>query len=239
MQVSSKAIVLSKIRYKDNDLIVKCFTERFGLKSFLLKNVLKTKKSKIRPAYFQPLSILEIEASFKESRSLHFIKEVKLSTSLNSIYTNVVKTTIVMFLSEILTNILNQEEENPELFNFLETSVKWFDENETYSNFHLIFLLELTKYLGFYPDIKMIKFKFFNLEEGKFQSNAGGQYCMEGENLTVFKQLLGTKFDVDKKLVLAVSQKQELLNMILLYFKLHLDDFKQPKSLAVLHQVFK
>ena len=238
MLVSTKAIVISKLRYKDDDLIVKCYTEKFGIKSYLLKNALKSKKGKFKPAYFQLLTLLDIQADHKDNRSLNYLRDLKLQHNYISLHTNVIKSAIVMFLSEILSDILKEEEENQPLYHFLETSLIWFDENETNVNFHLMFLIELTKYLGFYPDSSMQKAMFFNLEGGKFQQKQTNNYCISGDNLKFLKQLLGIKFDVDKILDINSNQKREFLDMILLYFKLHLHGFKTPKSVTVLNQVF-
>jgi len=239
MLVSTKAIVLSKLKYKDHDLIVKCYTEKFGVKTYLLKNAVKAKKGKFKPAYFQVLTVLEIQADHKDNRSLQYLKDLKLQCNYKTLHTNVIKSAIAMFLSEVLTNILKEEEENLSLYNFLETSLIWFDENETNSSFHLKFLIELTKYLGFYPDTSMMEDgSFFNLEEGRFQLKKTNRYCVSGSSLVFLKQLLGIKFDVNNYLDINSNQKRELLDMILLYFKLHLDGFKTPKSVAVLNQVF-
>ena len=218
MQVSTKAIVVSKIRYKDHDLIVKCYTEKFGVKSYLLKNALKTRKGKFKPAYFQPLTIIEIEAEHKNNRSLHYLKDIKIINSLESIHTNIIKSTIVLFLSEVLSISLKEEEKNKSLFNFLETTFVLFNENQTDPNFHYIFLIELTKYLGFYPDISDIHLSFFNLEDGKFYDKHSGVYSISGESLTLLKQLLGIKFDEDKSGAFKVRQKQEFLSMIFTLF---------------------
>lgn len=239
MIVSTKAIVISKIKYKDNDLIVKCYTQEFGVISYLVRNVLKTKKGKFKPAYFQPLILLEVEADHKENRSLQYLRDIKLNIHYNSLHTNVIKSTIVMFLSEVLSGILIEEEENKSLYSFLETTLIWFDETEVNTNFHLLFLTELTKYLGFYPEtLNTDNIKYFNLEEGKFQISKTNSNCVNGDNLTILKQLLGTKFDDSRLLEITSFQKRNFLSMILLYFKLHLDGFKHPKSVSILNQVF-
>jgi len=238
MLVSTKAIVLSKIRYKDNDLIIKCYTKAFGVATYLIKNALKIKKGKFKPAYFQPLSILDIETDYKDNRSLQYFKDVRLHFNYSTLHNNVIKSAIVMFLSETLSHILGEEEQNLSLYNFLETSFIWFDESNTNVNFHLLFLIELTKYLGFYPESPKNEVKYFNLQDGKFQLIKTGRYCISGNNLLFLKQLLGIKFDESKSLDINSNQKREFLNMILLYFKLHLDGFKQPKSVTILNQVF-
>jgi DNA repair protein RecO (recombination protein O) len=243
MLVSTKAIVLSKLKYKDHDLIVKCYTKKSGVKSYLLKTILKNKKGKFKPAYFQPLTLLEIQADHKDSRSLQYLKDIKLYYNYTNLHTNVIKSAIVMFLSEILTNILKEEEENKLLYNFIETHLIWFDENKDNTNFLLKFLIELTKYLGFYPDSSTKEAPFFNLEGGIFQLKKTNIYCISGHNLDLLKHYLGMKFDVDNvpdinTNQIITNQKREFLDMILLYFKLHLNGFKTPKSLTVLNQVF-
>ena len=238
MLTATKAIVLSKLRFKDSDLIVNCYTQEKGLVSFLVKGVLKSKKGKFKIAYFQPLTSLDTIIDFKEKRALQYFKEVRLDYNYRSIHSNIVKSTIALFLSEVLNNVFKEEEQNDVLYKFLETSLILFDEGEVNTNFHLIFLLELSKYLGFYPDISSIDSPYFDLESGRFQQSKTSKNFITGTKLTAFKALLGTKFDESNSLSINSLQKRELLNMILLYFKLHLDGFKHPKSVGVLNQVF-
>ena len=237
MVVSTKAIVISKIKYKDSDLIVKCYTASSGIKSYMIKNALKSKKGKFRPAYFQPLSLLEIEAQHKEMRNLHYLKEVRLHKPYESLHTNVFKSTVLLFLSEILSMILNEEEANFQLFEYIETTLLWFDTVENTGVFHHQFLMGLTKFLGINPEIQNNQRSYFNLQEGKFQVK-NSEYSVTGEKLKLLKPFLGTKFDTSLSIELSSNQKQELLNMILDYFKLHLQGFRHPKSLTVLSQVY-
>ncbi len=169
MLVPTKAIVISKLKYRDNDLIVKCYTEHFGVQSYLLRGVLKSKKGKLRTAYFQLLSQLEIIVSYRQSRSLQSIRDVKPINFYQSIYSNVAKSAIAMFLAEVLSGILKEEEKNQSLYTYLETTFLWLDANDEISNFHLLFLINLTRYLGFYPELTNTHLDFFNLEDGKFQ----------------------------------------------------------------------
>lgn len=238
MLVSTKAIVISKIKYKDNDLIVKCYTEHFGVQSYLLRGVLKNKKGKLRAAYFQLLSQLEIIVSYRENRSLQSISDAKPLTFYQTIHTNVAKSAIVMFLAEVLSGILKEEEQNQTLFSYLETTLSWLDTNDDFSNFHLLFLLNLTKHLGFYPDMEHSNLEYFNLEDGNFQSKKTNTNCITGDKLTQLKQLLGIKFDALNNIKINSKKKQDFLYMILLYFELHLGTLKKPKSLQVLSQVF-
>ncbi|RZJ69404.1 MAG: DNA repair protein RecO, partial [Flavobacterium sp.] len=152
MLVKTKAIVISSLRYQEKGLIVKCFTESDGLKSYFIRDAFSAKKSNQKVAYFQPLSLLEIEASHKNKGTLEYFKEVKLAHPYHSINTDITKTTIAIFLSEMLHHSIKEEEKNQELYSFLETALLWLDSHDEAANFHLILLLEVTKYLGFYPD---------------------------------------------------------------------------------------
>lgn len=238
MLVKTDAIVLSKLKYGDHDVIVKCYTKNRGVVSYLLKGILKSKRSNSKIAYYQPLSQLEIEENYKANHALHFITDVKLSVPYQSMHTNILKGAIVMFLSEVLAATLKEEEGNLSLYEFLETTLQWLDHETDFANFHLLFLLELSKHLGFYPDTSQSNFPYFNLSTGSFELKPQHHYTISGENLKFLKALLGIKFDELNTVKMASSQRQTLLNTLLFYFELHLSDFRKPKSLQVLNQVF-
>lgn len=238
MLIKTNAIVLSKLKYQDNDLIVKCYTSERGVVSYLVKGVLKSSKGSSKTAYFQPLSQLQIEESYKPNQSLQFIKEVKLNVVYQNLHTNILKSAIVMFLSEVLSSVLKEEERNDDLYNYLEASLKLLDQEVQYSNFHLLFLLNLTQYLGFYPDHSNMNSPFFNLNTGAFELKPINLYTISNENLMVLKQLLGINFDTLNTIKLNAKQRQSFLNMLLFYYELHLGDFRKPKSLSVFNQVF-
>ncbi|MFD1616462.1 DNA repair protein RecO [Gelatiniphilus marinus] len=239
MLLNTNAIVLSKLKYRDNDLIVKCYTQQLGVVGFLLRGVLKNKKGQSKAAYFQLLTQLQLVIIYKQNRSLQIIKEVKLNQLYTSLHSHVLKSAIAMFLAEVLANTLNEEEENQTLFSYIETALLWLDTQPEYSNFHLLFLLNLTKYLGFYPEETNTSYPYFNLLHGKFENQQQGKYSISGENLTLLKTLLGTTFDGLSTVKINAKQRQSFLSMILLYFELHLGGFKTPKSLQIFNQVFR
>ncbi len=238
MLISTNAIVLSKLRYRDYDLIIRCYTQQYGVVSYLLKGVFRGKKKNAKTAYFQLLSQLQIITNHRGNRSLQAIEEVKLNHLYTSLHSNILKTSVVMFLSEVLSSTLKEEEQNETLFSYLETTLLWFDAHDQCGNFHLLFLLNLTKHLGFYPDTNNMHFDYFNLNDGAFQAKQIGSYSISGENLVLLKQLLGTTFDALSLIKINAKQRQLFLNMILLYFELHLGSFKKPKSLHIFNQVF-
>ena len=139
--ISTNAIVLSSLKFGDTSLIVKCFTQQEGLKSYLVRGVLKSKKGGLKVAYFQPLTQLKIIANHNTKGTLHTIKEIQVYNSYQSIYQDVVKQSIAFFLSEVVSNVIQEEEANDALYEFLETSFSWLDSREKIANFHLVFLL--------------------------------------------------------------------------------------------------
>lgn len=236
MLVKTKAIVLSAIKYQEKSLIVKCFTQSDGLKSYFVPSAFSGKKSNQKIAYFQPLTILEIEASHKNKGTLEHFKEIRLATPYHSINTDIYKSTIVIFLSEMLHHSIREEEKNQNLFSFLETALLWLDSHEEMANFHLILLLEITKFLGFYPDTSEIDLPFFELNEGIFTPFQGIS-CLSEHETFLFKKLIALKFESDQK-IFAGTERQILLKILLDYYSAHLDGFKKPKSLEVLKEVF-
>ena len=236
MQIKTKAIVISSLKYQEKSLIVKCLTHSDGLKSYFVPNAFSTKKGNQKIAYFQPLSILEIEASHKNKGSLEHFKEIKLAHAYKNIPNDIIKSTIVLFLSEILHYSIHEEEKNESLFDFLESALLWLDAHDETTNFHLILMLEMTKFFGFYPDNSESVFNFFDCKEGNFTAFQGTN-CLSEHETFLFKKLIDLKFDSDQK-VFAGIERQVLLKILLDYYLMHNDGFKKPKSLDVLKEVF-
>ena len=234
---TTKAIVLSSIKYGDTSLITTCFTENCGIKTYMLRGVLKAKKAKIKPAYFQPLMQLNLTANHNNKGSLNSLKDVEVLHFYNSIYTHIKKQTIALFLAEVLQHAIKEEEQNNALYTYLETSFLWLDTHEHIANFHLLFLLNLTKYLGFYPEMNSVDASYFDLVEGRFIFTKNLN-CVSGENLSQFKRLLGINFDVLHQVNFSSANRQNILAILIQYFELHLDGFRKPKSLNVLKAVF-
>jgi len=238
MQVTTKAIILSALKYGDTSLIVKAYTASDGIKSYLLKGVLTSKKGKLKTAYFQPLTQLEIVANHKNKGTLESIREVKVTYHYQELHTNITKNALTFFLAEMLSNSIHEEESDANLFAFLEASLQWLDTNNKISNFHLYFLIVLTRYFGFSPDTSTISAPYFDLLEGAFVHKISLNPMMLSENLSFFKRFLGINFDAIQSIKMNKKQRQELLKSIILYYELHLHGFRKPKSLAILNEVF-
>jgi len=234
---TTKAIVLNTIKYGDTSLIATCYTESYGVKAYMLKGVLKAKRAKIKPAYFQPLTQLNMTVNHNNKGILNTIREVEVLTFYNSLHTDIKKQTIALFLAETLYYAIREEEQNETLYKYLETSFLWLETHDNISNFHLLFLLNLTKFLGFYPELIDASESYFDLIEGRFTKRSNPT-TVSGNNLVQFKKLLGINFDVLHTVNFNAPNRQAVLAILIQYFELHLEGFKKPKSIAILKSVF-
>lgn len=236
MLVKTKAIVLSALKFQEKSLIVKLFTLSDGLKSYFVRDAFSGRKGNHKIGYFQPLTLLEIEAVHKNKGTLENFKEIKISHPYATIASDIYKSTIVMFLSEMLHHSIHEEEANPDFFSFLETAFLWLDTNDHIANFHLILLMEATKFLGFYPENSNPDFAFFEMRDGVFLPFETVS-CLNNSDSFLLKKLLELRFD-SEQVVFNSKERQELLKIIIDYYALHLDGFRKPKSLEVLVEVF-
>ncbi|MEM9143259.1 MAG: DNA repair protein RecO [Bacteroidota bacterium] len=239
MQVTTQAIVLSALKYGDTSLIVRMYTLSNGLKSYLLKGVLASKKGKLKSAYFQPLTQLELVAYHRNKGSLERIREAKIMYPYQTLHRDMTKNAMIFFLAEILGNSIHEEEGNPGMFHFMKNALQWLDTHDKIANFHLYFLLTLTKYLGFYPGTLTQKGSYFDLLEGEFVATLTGNPMIADRNLSFFKRFLGINFDEVHTIAMNQTDRQELLKSLILYYELHLQGFRRPRSLAVLNEVFR
>ncbi len=235
--LETKAIVLSSLKYGDTSLIIRCYTQDFGLKSFIAKGVF-TKKKRNTSLYF-PLA--EIDLSFQpksNEQQLVFLKSAQTSYYYESLHFHPIKSAIVFFLAEILNLVLKEEADNPELYFYIENSLKEFDQKkDDFADFHLIFLLQLSYFLGFYPNLE-IDGNLFDLENGFFTNSNSSINMLKADETVLFKKLLELHFSEDSKNTFNQSQRSLLLEIIVKYYQIHTNNFKKPKSLQVLHELF-
>ena len=237
---NSRALVIKSIKQGETSSIVSCYLEEIGFKSFLVKGLYGQKKSRFSKAHFFPLNIININYSFNENRNLGFIKEVKSEFLFNTIHADIQKSSVVVFLSEILNSVFREElEVNQDLFNFLLSSLLWYDNSKECNNYHIKFLIELSRFIGFYPNINNENDSFFNLESGSTCATQTIGSNLSGKDLTLFKEFLGTEFEDLNNMSIKNESRTRVLNYIIDYYSLHLQMFKTPKSIHVFAEVFK
>ena len=238
MLISTHAIVLTKIKYRDNDLIVKCFTESYGARSYLIRGALKNRKGPFRAAYFQPLSIIAIEAEHKEKRSLQYLRDLKIQSHFESLHSDIEKATVALFLSEVLGSLINEDSPDPQLYEMLSNAFHWFDHQGRCGYFHLLLLTKLMRYLGCTPEQNQPINQYFDIKSGCFTDTDEENKFVKGEVVSDLKFILGMQFDNSGGWKLSAMRKQALLQLILDYFEQHVPGFRRPKSITILNQVF-
>ena len=234
MIISSSAIVLSKLKYRDNDLIIKLFVRELGLTSFIVRGGSKKNKTN----YFQQLSLLEIEFDFNSKRNLHYFKDFESKYNLKTIHTDFKKMGVIIFLSEVLSKILIHQQKDYQLYDFIEDSIKYYDKDIFSSIFHIVFLINLSKFLGFYPDMKNNNYQYFDLQHGFYTNTKDSDYIIHNDDLKCFNKILGINFDDLNTLTFTLVQRKKLLDNIILYYRLHIENFVSVKSLEVLRKLF-
>lgn len=239
---STRGIVFSQVKYSDTSLVVKIFTEEFGLRSYLVKGA-RNPRAKIRVALFQPLTILDLIVTSKESQGLQHIREARVAYNYQTVPINIQKASVIVFLDEVLYKSIREEEPNRELFAFLETMLKLLDElKEGLPHFHLYFITRLTRFLGFYPHGSYSGPDcHFSLVEGRFAEGPSlqGPDILEGPACRYLGQLLDASPEGSSKLQATSATRNELLDKMLWYYRYHLSLPGEFKSHAVLHDVFK
>ena len=147
----TRGIVLHQLKYSETSLIVKIYTERLGLQTYLVKGA-RSKRSAFSSSHFQPMTLLDLVVYHREKNEIQHLKEAEISEPFHSISSDLRKSTIALFLSEVLMKALNDGEANDELFTFMASSLDFLDmQEEGIEYFHLFFLSRLSLYLGFYP----------------------------------------------------------------------------------------
>lgn len=239
MLKQSHGIVLSFVKYSESSIIAKIYTKEFGLQSYVAKGV-RSKKSKTKIALFEPLIQVEIIAYQKENKTIHNLKEIKVDYAYQSIPFNVIKRSILFFLDEILIKTIKEESPDKELFDWLIHALTWFDLNDNSPlNFHLVFMMQLTRFLGFYPKKEVAaNYLYFDLENGEFSNSLpNNPNYLSGETTMYFNNFQESTFENAAKIKLSPSQRRKLLEALIVYYKLHFPGFGEIKSVDVLKAI--
>lgn len=233
-------IVLRTIKYSDNLMIVDMYTKERGRSSFIVP-VSRSKRSKVRNVLFQPLSMLTFAASKGKGKGMQRISEVQPYLMYSTIPFDVVKSSVAIYLAEFLTAVLREEDENEALFAYLDYALSSFDGAvEAYADFHIVFLLQLTRFIGIYPNVEGASDKsFFDLAAGSIVDEypLHAHYLLP-EDTCNFIKLLNIDFNSMNTLSLNRKARGEYLALIQNYYSLHIPDFPAIKSADVLRELF-
>jgi DNA repair protein RecO (recombination protein O) len=235
-----RGIVLQQIKYTDSGIIVRFFTREAGGMSVMVKGLRRGKSAK-RNVFFQPMFILDMEVYNKDSRGLQLLKEYSPSFLACGLRDDVRKSCVAIFLGEVLSSVIRDEGVNPELYDFIERSVLYFDSAlEPFANFHISFLSLLCGYLGFAPQRKdEMDDLFFDLADGRFTvlPPPHGGY-LDSEISALMSRFFYDSYDEAKEIRLNGKQRDDILDALLKYYSVHTPMMKKINSLEVMKEVF-
>ena len=240
MIFQSRAIVLHQLKYSETSVIATLYTEAFGRQSYII-NGIRSPKSKQKTGMLQPLFLLEIEAYHKSGREVQRLKEFRLDQVYQTIPFDVVKGTIVMFLSEIMYKTIRNEESDPELFQFINDSLLYFDSmKQGTPNFHLWFLANLLRFLGLQPQNNYTSSnQWFDLKNGKFLiSKPIHPTTPNLEDSRFLAELFSLDHEAMHAFAINGSQRSRLLELLLEYYSIHFENIGKINSLKVLGEIF-
>ena len=222
MLEKTRGIVLRYIKYKEASIIVHIFTEKLGLQSYIVNSVRRKTSNKI--ALFQPLTLLDLVVYHSDKKQIQRIKEVRCYYAYEKIPWDIGKSAILIFLSEIFSKVIKEGSESEGLFDFINDSLITLDKMRVKTeNFHLIFLIKLSRYFGFFP---------------------GSPRQMMAEidvstNLSVQLKELGIIFlaDIDSEIQISNKARRNILNIIIAFYQSHFETFSEVKSVKILREV--
>jgi len=214
----TKGIVFRYTRYGETSIIVNIFTELFGLQSYIVNGV-RSKSPKSRIALYQPLMLLDLVVYHKENAGIMRIKEVKALYPYQTLFNDVYKSSVALFINEVLNKSVKEESHARELCDFLINSLIRLDQLQRIENFHLTFLIQLSRYLGFGPQ---------NINEV-----LGGRMVSAEEEIILQKLL---ESDILSP-TMSYESRKELLDALLRFYSQHIENFGEMKSVQVLHDV--
>jgi len=235
--ISTDALVISSLKYGEADLITRIFSRELGMHSYMLKGVRKSRKGKLRISLFQPLSLLRIQTKHRDKGGLEYLKNAQISHVYHSIHQDVYKSSIAMFFSEVLTQLLSEQPADENLFDYLQNVFIYLDQSENSPNFSLKVLLDLTRFYGFQPD-QDFNGAYFNMLDGHFDNDGLQPHHSTDVEAKFLKQLIGMNFEEVEQVKMSRSDRSALLHLIIDYFQIHLHAFKKPASLSILKQLF-
>ena len=223
----TKGIVINFIPYRETSIIAKIYTEEFGIQTYI-ENGVRSSRGKNRMALFQPATLLDLVVYMNPKKSIQRISEIKCNHPYETLPYDILKSSIALFIIEILHKTLSEEDSNKPLFNFLWHTLTDLDgASSSFENMHLQFLINFAFYLGFAPQTAK--------EIGSQFRESGILIELSMENRQRLDQLI--RGDNPAEVKIGRNQRNELLNTLLDFYRLHVENLSEIKSLAVLREV--
>ena len=238
---TARGVVLNTIKYGDKGLVVQMLTSSHGRQSFMVQGLgSRGGRSGTRAALFQPLFALEFEGLESSKMQMHRFAEVHAGIVLHSIPFDVKKSTIALFMAEVLHRLVKESEANEMLFDFVWGSIEALDvADEGVANFHLWFLSNLCRFLGFSPGNEYMADGWFDMAEGLYVGvEPPKRLAMSPQNAQILRDMLECDVRYLGEVGLNRAQRVEFLDALLAYYAYHLDTINSVQSIKILQEVF-
>ena len=240
MLVKTKAIVLHSFKYGESRMIVDMFTEEVGRLSFII-SIPKTSKGRIKKQYFQPMTLLEVECDVRQNVQLQKLKDAHLLTAYTSIPFSPEKLALSLFIAEFLYHALRSEQQDKLLFAYVCDSMQWLDTVEVgFANFHLTFLMRMSRFLGFYPNLDdYVDGCVFDLRTATFSLQVPTHRdFLDSHDSQLIHTLMRMDFPTMHLFQLSHHDRNRITEVLLHYYRLHIPQFPELKSLGVLQELW-
>lgn len=240
MQEKLEGIVINVIKYNDKHNIAHIYTDKLGMLPFLVRQG-TTHASRMRNAMFMPLSLIGFEARLQPGRELGTLHDVRRTAMLMSIYSDPMKNAVAMFVSELLSHTIQEQEQNMVLYSYIKSCILRLEESRaSIANFHICFLYQLGQFIGIQPDIDSYHEGYwFNMSEGVYtQHPHAGAKMLPPSQAQVLPLLSRMTFDNMHHFKFTRDQRNEMLEIILGYYRLHHSTLGTLRSPEVLKQLF-
>ncbi len=236
----TRGIVIHTVKHSDSGIIAHIFTEELGLLPVMVRGV-HSKKGQAKNVYFQPLSLVGMELYYKEARDIQELKEMSMDYTYRNIPFDINRSTMAIFISEVLFRTLPEREPDRDLFLYINESLKYLDvSSDNISNFHISFLVGYSKYLGITPATEYpANRNYFDMRNGIFSASTPVHNdFFSSEDSELLYLFLVSTIDESRKILLSGSIRRSFLGRLLDFYSIHLPGMKKIKSLDVLSELF-
>lgn len=240
MLTKTHAVVLHTLKYGESRLIVDLFTREAGRLSVAV-TIPKTQRGRLKKQLFQPLALLDVEADLRPNVQLQKLRDARLLVPLSSIPFDEAKLSISLFVAEFLYYALRGEQRNEPLFDYVVSGIAWLDDCRVqFANFHLVFLMRLSRFLGFYPNLEdYVPGCLFDLRAGTFCTVVPLHHdVLTADEASRAAVMMRMDFPTMHLYRMTRQERGRLLSIVLTYYRLHLPSFPELKSVEVLQALF-
>lgn len=233
--------MLRVLKYGEQKMIIDLFTESDGRVS-IVTHIPKTPKGKLKKQYFQPLNLLEVELDIRPKTQLQHLRDARIAEPYASIPFDPYKLSIALFLAEFLYYSTRGEQQNEALFAYLQHSILWLDGcKESFANFHLVFMMRLTRFIGFFPFLEDYHDgDVFDLRAGTFASNAPMHTdFIPAVDAARIGTLMRMNYESMHLFKMNHDDRNRIVDVLVHYYRLHVPGFPELRSLDVMKELWE